>query len=192
MSQTGEIHKELNIKYNIPTTFLQIIQIQKSIPRTRTQVKIKCTTTSNININEDNIPINIENKHTTIDKVKCREYFWQLIKYKHYTPKTIKKWSNTYPDFDNAEQKIWPRTFELPFKCCREAKIQSFQYRIILRIIPYNSWLKNITIKNNKCSYFCNEIDDIPTFYYSVLMSKDFRNHALNGVLISQKLILDM
>ncbi len=122
----------------------------------------KCRTTSNINNKEDSIPIKINNKHTTIDKVKCRNYYWHLIKYKHYTPKTTKKWSITYPDFDNAEQKIWSRNFEIPFKCCRETKIQSFQYRIIHRIIPCNSWQKkNITIKNSECCDFCNEIDDI-------------------------------
>ncbi len=43
-------------------------------------------------------------------------------------------------------------------------KIQSFQYRIIHRIIPCNSWLKNITIKNSESFDFCNEIDDIPHF----------------------------
>ncbi len=29
------------------------------------------------------------------------------------------------------------------FKCCRDTKIQSFQFRIIHRIIPCNQWLKN-------------------------------------------------
>ncbi len=104
-------HKELKIKYNITTTFLQTIKIQKGIPRTWTQILEKCTTTSNINNNEVSIPIKIDNKHTTINKVKCRDYYWHLIKYKHYTPKTTKKWSNTYPDFDNAKQQIWSRIF---------------------------------------------------------------------------------
>ncbi len=104
-------HKELKIKYNITTTLLQTIQIQKSIARTWTQMLKKCTTTSNINNNEDNIPIKIDNKQTTIDKVKCSDFYWHLIKCKHYTPKTTKKWSNRYPDFDNAEQKIWSRIF---------------------------------------------------------------------------------
>ncbi len=42
--------------------------------------------------------------------------------------------------------------------------MQSFQYIIIHRIIPCNSWLKNITIKNSECCDFCNEINDIPHF----------------------------
>ncbi len=88
---------------NITKTFLQIIQIQKRIPRTWTQILKKCTTTSNINNNVDNIPIKIDYKHTTID------YYKHLIKYKHYTPKTTVKLSITNPDFDNAEQKIWSR-----------------------------------------------------------------------------------
>ncbi len=135
-------HKELKSKNNI-TTFLQTIQIHKSILRTWTQIFKKCTTNSNIHNKENSILIKIDNKYTTIDKVKYRDYYyWHFIKYKHYTPKTTKTWSITYPDFDNAEQKIWSKIFELPFKCCRETKIQNFQFRIIHRIIFCNSWLK--------------------------------------------------
>ncbi len=83
-------HKELKIKYNITSTFLQIIQIQKSIPRTWRQILKKCTTTSNINNKEDSIPIKIDNKHITINKVKYGDYYWQLIKYQHFTCKTTK------------------------------------------------------------------------------------------------------
>ncbi len=39
------------------------------------------------------------------------------------------------------------RIFEQPFKCYRVTKIQSFQFRIIHRIIPCNQWLKNVMIK---------------------------------------------
>ncbi len=59
----------------------------------------KCTITSNINNNENTILIKIDNKHTTIDKVKCRDYYWHLMKHKYYTPRTTQKWSITYLDF---------------------------------------------------------------------------------------------
>ncbi len=51
------------------------MQIQKAKHRTLAQILKKGTTTSNINNNEDNIPIKIDNKHTTIDKVKCRDNY---------------------------------------------------------------------------------------------------------------------
>ncbi len=115
---------------------------------TWTQILKMCTTTSNINNNEDNIPIKIDNKHTTIDKVKYRDYHWHLIKYKHYTPKTSKKNGQLHTLILTMQNKKYGQElFYYPFKCCSETKIQSFQYKPIHRIIPCNSWLNNITIK---------------------------------------------
>ncbi len=71
----------------------------------------------------------------------------------------------TNPEFNNASQKIWERIFEQPFKCCRDKKIQSFQFRIIHRIIPCNQWLKNLTIKKCEQCNYCGETDDIPHLF---------------------------
>ncbi len=52
----------------------------------------------------------------------------------------------------------------MPFNTCRETKIQTFQYRIIHRILPCNKWLFNIKIKSEKTCSYCTDEDDIQHF----------------------------
>ncbi len=103
-------------------------------------------------INKENIPasnsINVNNKILNIEKIKCKDFYWHLINKFSYTPNTIHKRGETYPDFNNADLKTWPRIFKLPFQVIRETKIQTFQYKILHRIISCNKWLFNIKIKN--------------------------------------------
>ncbi len=51
------------------------------------------------------------------------------------------------------------------FICSRQTTIQTFQYKIIHRILACNEWLNNINIKIcNTCS-FCNDKDTISHFH---------------------------
>ncbi len=49
----------------------------------------------------------------------------------------------------------------LTFSIVRDTKLQTFQYRILHHIIPYE-WLFNIKIKNSNICSFCNETDTVP------------------------------
>ncbi len=46
----------------------------------------------------------------------------------------------------------------MPFITTRDTSIQSFQYEILHRILPYNEWLNNIKINSEKTCCYCNEI----------------------------------
>ena len=62
----------------------------------------------------------------------------------------------------------------MPFKATRETKLQSFQYRLIHRIIPCNKWLYNITIKDSsKCNY-CEKEDDLSHYFIYCAVTKQF------------------
>ena len=53
----------------------------------------------------------------------------------------------------------------MPFKITHETKLQSFQYRVIHRIIPCNKWLHNISIKStSKCTY-CDKEDNLIHYF---------------------------
>ncbi len=105
-------------------------------------------------------------------------------------PNNIRKWCQTYPDFNNADLKTWPRIFKLPFLVIREAKLQTFQYKILHRIIPCNKWLFNIKIKTSEVCDYCNEIDDISHFFFLCTNVREFWNLILNWLEIISNLQL--
>ena len=53
----------------------------------------------------------------------------------------------------------------MPFKVTQETKLQSFQFRVIHRIIPCNKWLYNITVKSSSKCDFCNEEDNLLHYF---------------------------
>ena len=62
-------------------------------------------------------------------------------------------------------QSNWANIYYLSFSLTRETKLQSFQYKIIHRIIACNKWLYNIKIKSSsRCSY-CDHEDTIQHFF---------------------------
>ncbi len=110
--------------------------------------------------------INVNNKVLNIEKIKCKDFYWHLINKAPHMPKNILKWCETYPDFKNADTKTWQRIFKLPFQVIRETRIQTFQYKILHKVISCNKWLFNIRIKTSELCDYCKDIDDIPHFFY--------------------------
>ncbi len=74
LNENGEFLKceELKQKYNIITTFLQTIQVQKSIPTPWIQKTKNCRITKNIHNKTDGIYIKINNSLLPVSKTTCK------------------------------------------------------------------------------------------------------------------------
>ncbi len=131
-----------------------------------------------------NIPaektILINNKIVTLDKVTCKDFYWHLINLQKHKPNNIKKWCDQFQNFENASEKTWPRIFKLPFSTLRNTKIQTFQYKILHRVISCNKWLYNIKINESAICNCCNEVDNIPHFFQKCSKVKEFWNMMIN------------
>ncbi len=109
-----------------------------------------------------------------LEKVKCKDIYWHLIKNITHTPKTIIAWENVYTSLKNKEDKFWKTLFTIPFISTRHTRLQSFQYKILHRTLPYDEWLKNIKIKSESTCSYCNEIDTITQFLIDCINNKYF------------------
>jgi len=166
-------HKKLKLKYNCASSYLFTLQIQASIPKTWKEI-LKTHKTKPKNTRRGN-NITVNNKYIPINEVTSKDLYWHIInKEKHI------KWSFTYPNFTKADTSVWPRIFNLPFKTVRNTKIQTFQYRLIHRIIPCNKWLNNIKIKDSPACDFCDKIDDLPHFFLQCPEVKLFWKYWFN------------
>ena len=88
---------------------------------------------------------------------------------KYVTPTCVLKWKTLHVDFDMSEEE-WADVFLRPYICLRETKLQSFQYKIINRIINCNKKLFDMKIKNSPVCSYCDQTDDIGHFFF---MCKD-------------------
>ncbi len=86
-----------------------------------------------------------------------------------------------FPDIESVNNIFWKRIFNLPFSTTRDTNIQSFQFRIIHKIIPCNKWLHTIKINNNAVCNFCDEDDDMLFFFINCKKLKNFEDFGLIG-----------
>ncbi len=144
LNENGEFltHEELKPNYNITTTFLQTIQVQKSIPTPWIQNTKHCKITKNIHIITDGIYIKINNSLLPVSKTTCKSYYWHIINQDKHRLNIIKKWSTMYPEFNNASQKIWKRMFEQHFKCCRIQRYKVFNLKSFTELFHVTNGLQ--------------------------------------------------
>ena len=109
-------------------------------------------------------------KYKSIFKMKCKDFYWSLIDRMKVQPSCIKKWTEIFPKFKDSDPEIWNTIFRMSYNATHETVIQSFQYRIIHRIIPCNKWLNTITVKETNICNYCDEVDDM--FHFLLYCNK--------------------
>ena len=157
-------NKQIYDKYKIKTNYLELLQIQKSLPKAWVKIIQETNITANNNVTD--ITIKINNKIKLLYSIKCNEFYWHIIKNLKHIPKNTLKWENTLNIVkDNSLN--WEKLHYLPFKTIRETKIQSLQYRILHKTIQCNEWLQNLSIKQSNICELCNqdEIDTISHYF---------------------------
>ena len=67
-------------------------------------------------------------------KVKCKDFYSELINKKYTMPKCVEKWEEKYFYVNFYWQQIYP----ISFVVARETALQGFRYRIINKYLPCN------------------------------------------------------
>ena len=157
-------HEELTSTYNIQTTFLQTLQVQKSIP-SNWMKKINNHTTTLPPINTQ-LCIRINSNLKPLTSTSCKDFYWHILNITAHVPTCIKKWQEIYPLLSITINIEWKKIFNCAFYISRDTKIQTLQYKIIHRYIACNHWLKNIKILNSDICLLCNtDSDTIEHFF---------------------------
>ena len=106
------------------------------------------------------IPAGVSSTATTnivkLHKLSCNDIYWQLLKTPGGSPQ-VTKWFERYEL--NVED--WGAICQLPYKCCYETKLQSFQYSIIYRFVPYKDRLYKMGLVDSAICDYCTDIDSI-------------------------------
>ena len=151
----------LNDKFNINLTLLKYNALLCSIPKKWKEILRNNSTCSDQHTSEniENIPkLEVGNKMKLITKITSKELYLLLNREKIEPPTSINVWANIYPFFENLD---WSKIYTLPYAITTEPYLQSFQYKVLNRIL--NTREKLFTWKiagSNKCQ-ICTDIDTI-------------------------------
>ena len=99
--------------------------------------------------------------YIAIEKMSSQLFYWTLMEKIIKTPACISKWQNAL----ELEDINWKHTFLNPFKICKESMLQSFQFKLLHRIIPCNHWLYIMKIKDSPDCTFCNTDDNLIHYF---------------------------
>ena len=154
-------HEELQRVYNVNCSFMQMLQIRLSIPLLWREV------INNKSKNEFNEAFFIFGNNDTwisLQKADSKQLYWsQVFATQNKTPACIAKWEESLGYISSIDE--WQTAFKLPFKCCEETFLQSFQYRIIHRIFSCNHWLNTMKVLNSPLCQYC-KLDDTICHYF--------------------------
>ncbi len=165
-------YTKLNEIYNVNCNFLHVMQLKESIPTEwkRTMKNYKAVYPF------DTESIVINGKFCLLSKLKSKDVYNKLTADIVWEPTCKRKWSESFPGFNDADENLWDNIFCLTFSITRETKLQSFQYRLLHRIIPCQKRLYDMKLSDSPKCKFCNDDDDIIHFMLYCLKVKEFWN----------------
>ena len=154
--------QELSLNYGLKITFLEALQIRQSLPHNWR--KLLQMQPQHKHLPKGKLIFDI-NRKENIDflSLASKDVYWTLFKQenKAVKPACMNKWEEIF----NFNDKEWSEIFSMPFKACKETRLQTFQYKIIHRIFGCNHWLYNIRVKESPNCEFCNEDDTIIHYF---------------------------
>ena len=128
-------------------------------------------------IKMDTIYIFRDKKPKQIIKITSKYIYQILVAKKQMPPRAIDKWRDIFPFLENFE---WKEIYELPYRIIKEPYLQSFQYKLLNRIINCRDKLLTWKISDsNKCIY-CEEIDTIEHHFFDCIQCQIFWNKVLS------------
>ena len=154
-------YEEFVRKFNLKLNFVDFYSLIHSIPRKwREQLQEKLDTNA---VQQDVLESVLK-----MDKV-CKVTYRYMLQNKSKQRSHEAKWSQIL--LCEQDSLPWSDYYSLNFHCTIDSKMRAFQYKILLRIIPTNKYLKvcNI-IENDSCYFCCSEVETIEHLFFVVLL----------------------
>ena len=102
-------------------------------------------------------------------KTNSKDIYKWIITRKIQTPTSLEKWIIIYPFLENND---WAKIYMIPYRCIVEPSLQSFQYKIINRLLNCNENLCKWKIKNSDKCFYCLKVDTIEHHLFECTESK--------------------
>lgn len=154
-------HTELAGKYDLPVSFLEILQVRSAIPCNWKKKILNPATqdlSSKITIcTKEGLRLDIPDKTSKV-------LYSALVK--ELVPKVTSqgKWNEIFPRHETDANDYWAGIYKSPYQVTRDTKLQASHFRVIHRFLPCNKFLHNMHIRRDDNCNFCQESDTIEHF----------------------------
>ena len=176
---------ELSIKYSIQINFLEALQIRQSLPHSW---RMLVNSSNPVKVIKDLIYFE-KNEVKVLNKTESKKIYLYFISQKKMIPTSVHKWSVIYPNITIIN---WPNIFKLSFVTTRETRLQSFQYRILHRVIPCRKKLYEMGLVESSICTVCPEVDNIQHFFFKCSYVNDFWIDLLTWLDLTLNCTLDI
>lgn len=162
--------EEIHQKFGITSNFLDALVIRSSIPHSWRNML-----TANYKQDVDRKYTILLNQQTfNILQTSPKSWYAELVKRQQLPIKRQESWAAEL-EIDGGKHPLdWPNIYSRPYKTTRETKMQSFSFKLAHRLVPCNSYLSKIRIKDQATCSFCEEEDTITHFYINCPCAKVF------------------
>ena len=174
----GEIKERL--KWNISIHDHNIIQ--SSLPTEWKRKMLDNLPSMNL---YSNITVSVRGQLISLMQMKNKDIYWELIGNKEIQASGINTWIDLYPFLHEIK---WYKIFNAVHHCAIETYLQSFQYKVVHRIINCKYNLYKWNIKENPFCIFCSHFDTIEHHFYLCGFSKLFWENVENWLVDLLKL----
>jgi hypothetical protein len=158
---------EIKVKFEIEFSFMEYYSLRHSIPK---KWKTILSTTGKV-YKLNKLPT-VAGK--CITNVASKDIYWQLHdKVKSSLP------SNKWIEHFSLDPGCWPAICRLSFICSYETELQSFQYALLYRFIPYKKKLHIMGLVDSDICDYCDEIDTLVHRFVVCPVVKIFWNNFI-------------
>ena len=177
----------LEEKYSIHIDILSYNSIISAIPSDWKQAIRNIPVASNAINHSEQPHFNVNRTETPIFLLSNQCVYWKLIKNITQPPISINAWNSLF-----GEDIVWSCVFKIPYAVTYDTQLQSFQYKILLRIFPCNWYVSKFDRNVRIICSFCHEVtDDICHYFFECSMCRHFWEN-LQDWLINKMMIDDM
>ena len=147
LRQDGNLfgYQEFLAYYNITLNFVDFYSLFHCIPRT-------WKLDYNKRLNGTEVQQNVLDRLLKMNKI-CKVTYLKFLDNVQIYRSHITKWQTILQE--EIDNEMWQAFYSVNFACTIESKMRAFQYRILMRIIPTNKYLKLVGIKESDKCYFC-------------------------------------
>ena len=151
--------EELNAIWNITLSIMKYNSLSTAIPRAWKKIIQKNIPRANENTTSETSPyIYTNNIKKSICKLSSKAIYRILVGRKTEPATAIESWTEMFPFLGDMN---WKSKYKLAFQVTKEPYFQSFQYKILNRILNCNANLYKWKIINSNLCAYCDEIDNI-------------------------------
>lgn len=164
-------HTELQQKYGVNITFLELLQLRSAIP---CSWKRKLTSVAQQELVDRPAFYTEEGKPVSVTGKSLKSIYYLLVKFIKLAITAQLRWNDIFPVHKTDPQAHWSNIYKPPYKAACDTKLQAFQFRVLHRLVPCNKFLRNIGIKREDTCSYCQEIDTIKHFLFACPIVKTF------------------